>query len=539
MMRRASWVFLACAPLLTQCAKPAAEPQRAVERGMEIAATFESTEPYSDRKVTAANFEKFFEKHPEYRSDSASIAGFYQARDMQFAWMPGDSLSASAEAFIAFAGADDSAATHNKEFGAHLTELYEQSSMGESAAVCDGCALDLELHLTAEFFHFANRGYGGFLTRDMRDLNWYIPRAKKDPRRLIDSLATGKLDLADYQPLHPQYEKLRGGIQQYQKLSAEPWPALELPARRKALKAGDSSSVIRDVRVRLHALGDLTDTVGGVQYDSALAAGVRGFQARHGFKTDGIIDAPLLRSLNVPVSQRLLTMLVNIERLRWAPEQLPPNALAVNIPEYRLHIYENGQVVNSMDVVVGTRATRTVIFSDTLSRIVFSPSWTVPPGITRNEVIPGMQKDRDYLAKHDMEKIGGTDEAPIVRQKPGPRNPLGGVKFLFPNVYDIYMHDTPTRGTFNLEQRTASHGCIRVSRATELAEYLLRNDPEWPADRIRAAMASGEETTVNLSDKRPVTIGYFTAWVDADGRVNFRDDVYGHDAKLAGELFAR
>ena len=190
-----------------------------------------------------------------------------------------------------------------------------------------------------------------------------------------------------------------------------------------------------------------------------------------------------------------------------------------------------------MDVVVGTSATRTVIFSDTLSKIVFSPTWTIPASIVQGEILPAIAKNPNYLAKKGMERIGGTDARPVIRQKPGAGNALGRVKFLFPNSYSIYFHDTPSKGGFAKDKRAFSHGCIRLSQPQELAEYLLRNDTAWTTEKIKQAMFSGKEKWVTMKEKRPVTIGYFTAWVGTDGRLNFRDDVYGHDAKLAAELF--
>lgn len=191
-----------------------------------------------------------------------------------------------------------------------------------------------------------------------------------------------------------------------------------------------------------------------------------------------------------------------------------------------------------MDVVVGADATRTVIFSDTLSRIVFSPYWGVPTSIVQNEVLPAMKKDPNYLSKKGMERIGGSDANPLIRQKPGAGNALGRVKFLFPNSYSIYFHDTPSKGAFARESRAFSHGCIRLSKPQDLADYLLRNDSTWTPEKIKKAMFGEKEITVNLpkAERRPVMIGYFTAWVD-NGQLNFRDDVYGNDAKLAAELF--
>jgi murein L,D-transpeptidase YcbB/YkuD len=169
---------------------------------------------------------------------------------------------------------------------------------------------------------------------------------------------------------------------------------------------------------------------------------------------------------------------------------------------------------------------------------VFSPSWEVPSSIVHKEILPGIARDPGYLAKHDMEITGGPKDDPAVKQLPGPTNSLGRVKFLFPNSFSIYMHDTPAKSLFDREDRAASHGCIRLAHADQLAQFLLRNDAEWPPAKIRAAMLGGVETFVKLATPWPVTIEYFTAWVDRDGLLQFRNDVYGHDASLAGELFA-
>jgi murein L,D-transpeptidase YcbB/YkuD len=395
----------------------------------------------------------------------------------------------------------------------------------------------MELRLTVEFFRFADRNYNGYLSRDLRDLNWFIPRAKKDVPRLLDALAGGAEDLSAYEPIHPQYQLLKDRIGTMHELAGEPWPILELPAGVRTLEAGDSASIVALIRERLFRLGDLESQVGEEHFDSTLVLAVQNFQERHGLNTDGVIGPNALREMNIPPAQRLRTMLVNMERLRWFPERQPPNLLVVNIPEFRLHVYEGEVEVMSMDVVVGAAATRTVIFSDSLTQVVFSPTWTVPASIVRNEILPAMRRDPNYLRNHNMEIVGGTEEAPEIRQNPGPGNALGRVKFLFPNSYSIYMHDTPAQSLFSAEDRALSHGCIRLSRPRDLALYLFQNDSEWTPERIDEAMNRGVELFVPLREVRPVVIVYFTAWIDSQGRLNFRDDVYGHDRRLASELF--
>jgi murein L,D-transpeptidase YcbB/YkuD len=247
------------------------------------------------------------------------------------------------------------------------------------------------------------------------------------------------------------------------------------------------------------------------------------------------------------------TLLLNMERLRWVNPMPPKDMLLVNIPEYRLHVFEEGKELWSMKVVVGAVATNTVIFNGDVSLIAFAPYWNVPTSIVRNEIVPAMRRNAGYLAAQNMEVLKGGAVMPAssidwstytggggysIRQKPGPKNSLGLVKFLFPNEYSIYLHDTPARGRFEPEKRAFSHGCIRLSEPAKLAEYLLRNDSTWTPKAIDKAMKAGKEQMVKLEPTMPVTIGYFTAWTDSRGRLNFRDDVYGHDARLALELFA-
>ncbi len=525
--------------LLAACTNTPEAPLTLAEEGLAIAEVFETDEPYSLRTLDSTDIAQFFERYPEHRSDSAALVDFYHRRHMQFAWMVKDSLSASADAFINLMSVTESGIPEASTLHEQLQDLYEQGfSDGKRTVLCDSCATDLELRLTAQFFLFANKKYGGYLSRDLKELNWFIPRAKKDISRLLDSLANGSTDLSAYEPINPQYRLLKERIHQYHELSNEPWPALALPEGVKKLVPGDSATILASIRKRLELLGDMpADSVATTQFDSTLVLGVQRFQIRHGLHPDAVLGQGFFKALNVPIADRLRTMLVNMERLRWVPEKQAPDLLLVNIPEFRLHVYQADTILWSMSVVVGTTATRTVVFSDSVSQVVFSPTWTIPASITRGEILPAMSRDPNYLKRKNMEIIGGTASKPIIRQKPGAGNALGRVKFLFPNSYSIYLHDTPTQHVFARENRAFSHGCIRLSEPEALAEYLLQNDTTWTPEKIKTAMFGGVETYVKLKQKRPVTIGYFTAWVDREGMLNFRDDVYGHDARLASELF--
>ena len=229
--------------------------------------------------------------------------------------------------------------------------------------------------------------------------------------------------------------------------------------------------MIPEIKKRLAMLYDMQAGDSSTVFDSLLFEGVKSFQTRMGQKNTGTIGTAFLAELNVPVQARIHQMLINMERIRWVPAAPSTDYILINIPEFRLHMYEKGQLIFSMNAVVGSQVHSTVIFQGKLNQIVFSPYWNVPPGIMKNEVLPGIKKNRNYRARHNMEWNGGS-----VRQKPGKSNSMGLVKFLFPNNYNIYLHDTPSKSLFGESQRAFSHGCIRLSEPKKLAEFLLRKD---------------------------------------------------------------
>jgi len=542
-MSRTFYFPLFAVALLGACSTPEAKPVTVEEQTQEIAEVFESPVAYTWRSLDSAQIVGFLAAHPEFSSDSAGIMEFYGRRKFQYAWFVNDSLSESAMGFLSLANGADTVFREVASLRNRVQELLLGTRTdGRKVMLCDTCQLQLELGLTAQFFRFADKKYGGIVGKDLRELDWFIPRRKKDFSRLIDSLAAGHMDLSLVEPLHPQYAKLKSFLKHFHDLDTiVDWSPISLDELKK-LEPGKEASIMPILRHRLMVLGDFVaegDTIlmSSTEYDSITVHAVKRFQERHGLSADGVIGPGVLKALNTTPQQKLRTLLVNMERLRWVPESYAPDLILVNIPEFKMHIFEHGEEAWNMDVVVGTTATRTVIFSDTLSKIVFSPTWTIPASIVRGEILPAIAKNPNYLAKKGMERIGGTDARPVIRQKPGAGNALGRVKFLFPNSYSIYFHDTPSKGGFTKDKRAFSHGCIRLSRPQELAEYLLRNDTAWTSEKIKQAMFSGKEKWVTLKEKRPVTIGYFTAWVGTDGRLNFRDDVYGHDAKLAAELF--
>ena len=226
-----------------------------------------------------------------------------------------------------------------------------------------------------------------------------------------------------------------------------------------------------------------------------------------------------------------------MNRMRWMPQEPQGQLILVNIPEFILHVVDGKNKVFDMAVVVGKEGHNTMMFTGKLSQIVFSPYWNVPPSIVKKEILPKMQSNPNYLKEQNMEVTGNAGGLPVIRQLPGEKNSLGRVKFLFPNSYNIYFHDTPAKSLFSKDKRAYSHGCIRLSDPEKMAEYLLQDNPDWTPDKIEEAMNSGNPQTVTIKNPVPVFITYYTAWVDENGLLNFRDDIYKRDSTVANKMF--
>ncbi|HNO61558.1 MAG TPA: L,D-transpeptidase family protein, partial [Plasticicumulans sp.] len=289
--------------------------------------------------------------------------------------------------------------------------------------------------------------------------------------------------------------------------------------------------------------------------DAALVEAVHRFQARHGLTEDGVIGAATVAAMNVSVRERIAQVRLNLERWRWLPGDLGQRYIVVNIPGFELQVIERGRPVLEAKVVVGTQVKPTPVFTGRMQQVVFAPYWNVPGTIASEELLPKLRKNPGEFVKTNMKVITGSgavvDPTAVnwgeyhpgnfpfrLRQEPGAANPLGRVKFIFPNRYDVYLHDTSKPALFERSQRTYSHGCIRISRPAELAEYLLKSDPRWNRAAIDAAMDAGRERAVPVPEPLPVHLLYWTSWVDAQGLLQFRADVYGRDLALRKALSA-
>lgn len=366
--------------------------------------------------------------------------------------------------------------------------------------------------------------------------------------------------LAQVEPPYPGYRRTIQALQTYLELARRD-DGEQLPAVKKAIVPGDAYPGVPRLTRLLRLVGDLPAdaNVPADQsiYASALVDAVKNFQRRLGRDPNGRLDAQTLADLNVPLSRRVRQMQLTLERWRWLPAAYQEAPIVANIPEFRLRAYDKDFKIGvTMKIVVGKvyGHHNTPVFTDTMQYVVFRPYWEVPPSITRAEMIPHIVRDPDYLANKGFEVVDSkrnvvstgkvTPEVLgqiragklFVRQEPGPKNALGLVKFVFPNSYNVYMHDTPSTEFFAKARRDFSHGCIRLEKPADLAAWVLRDNPGWTPDRIRAAMNGTVTQQVNLAHPIPVFIVYATVVVLEDGVVHFYDDIYGHDTALEKAL---
>lgn len=410
----------------------------------------------------------------------------------------------------------------------------------------------LDISLSVLFLNYAQTQWMGIPENNRRQTGWMIQGGTKNPISLLeDFLGNGDHAAFQRKAVYSQMDRLAPFLKQYRQIQAEGgWPRIQEPE--KDWVTGDSATGIRDMRTLLYIVGDLPENSGSAVLDSLLQIGIRSFQRRHGLHETGLPDRLTLRAMGYTVEDRIRQILLNMERCRWVPPEPEETYIAVNIPDFRMMVFQNKQLLWSCKAVVGKQKTGTVIFNNQLQMVVFNPYWNVPRSILVNEVLPKQARDPGYLARQNMEVYAANGKVVSttglnwhagasfpynIRQKPGPNNSLGRIKFLFPNEHNIYLHDTPAKNLFAEPVRAFSHGCIRIQEPLRLARFLLKDDPEWTEEKIQDALASGKETTVTLKHPVPVFIAYFTAFTDNSGKINFREDIYRHDARLGQILF--
>lgn len=478
----------------------------------------------------------FFKDYPALRSYQAQVGTFYSNRKYAYAWFDdGQLIEQAGNLANRLANLENDGVYRDVAYQKELDSLLHRSGLSKKSTAPD---IALELMLTAQYFVFAQSAWGGMNTAASRSSGWFLPRKKLAYDQYLDSLLkepAGKF--ASGAPVYRQYDLLRTFLKKYRVLAdGGNWQPIVVGKKKPS--PGDSSRIVAQLKSRLFKLEDFHgDTLNQV-YNDDLVKALQQFQERHGLPANGLADKATMAAMNVPIANRIKQILVNMERSRWLPVSLSSDYLAVNIPEFKLHVYHADSLLWSCNVVVGQTVHPTTVFYGEVKYVVFSPYWNVPTSIIRNEILPGLKKDPDYIAHHDMEIIGRQDGLPVIRQKPGPTNSLGLVKFLFPNSYNIYLHDTPSKSLFGETSRAFSHGCIRIVEPVKLANFLLKDSKDWGAEKIDIAMHAGKEQYVTLAEKVPVFIAYFTAFTDRNNRLNFRKDIYDLDGHLAAMLLS-
>lgn len=447
----------------------------------------------------------------------------------------------------------------------HLSNIEVLTAMAaDPSQTSTRILVDLELLLTDAFLLMTAHLSAGQLDPATLDPNWHIVRDEVDYHDLLSRIQSGQPVEAVVEsvlPKHTRYRNLMKALYQYRNIYfAGGWAEIDAGP---TMRLGDNNNRVLQLRHRLYLAGDLrpgeepspdslrTPPLQNTEFDATLRTAVIRFQHRHGLEADGLVGAQTLAVLNTPVETRIRQVLLNMERWRWLRQHLGDRHVVVNIANFSVEVVENGTTVMDMRAIVGRNYRQTPVFSSRMTYMVLSPFWHIPPGISRNDIVPRLRANPAYAAQQNIRIFEGwgADAAEVsaesvdwsapgvanryrFRQDPGPNNALGEAKFMFPNPFHVYLHDTPSRDLFSRTVRDFSSGCIRIDRPLDFAEYLLRDQPRWNRPAIQAAIAQRREQTVRLTEPMWVHILYWTAWADTDGTIHFRNDIYGRDTRL-------
>jgi murein L,D-transpeptidase YcbB/YkuD len=474
----------------------------------------------------------FFAKYPKFKYLKPELVQLYKKHDYQFLWHDSNGMNE-------FAALLYNKVNNLEQEGLNIRVPYAKKiqTIFQDTENMDKSDVEVELLMSSLYFFYADRVFKGLDAKRTVELGWYLPRKKQSYVNRLDSLLQDPgLINKQLKDLPEQYYLLKKALQNYRDIEKKGgWDPIIFSKKLKSLKPGDTSDVIVQIRNRLFITGDLIIDSKKNIFDNYLLEGVLKYKKSNAFNPDSLLLPKHITNMNIPAHDRIKTIMVNMERSRWISPSLTKieQSIVVNIPSFILTYFKQGKPVLVSRVVVGKSMNKTAVFSGQMNQIIFSPYWNVPSSILRKEILPAIARNSNYLAKHDMEWVGHR-----VRQRPGPQNALGKVKFVFPNSHIIFMHDTPSKSLFNEEQRAFSHGCIRLARPRDLAIEVLKDDKNWTVEKIDAAMNRQVEKTYNLKTRIPVYIGYFTAWVDSDGQIHFYEDIYGHDERLSKILLS-
>ncbi len=475
--------------------------------------------------------DSFFDKHPNIIKYKPEVIQLYQKHQHNFIWY--DQKGINEFGFLLYnklSNLEEEGIPISVPYKEEIDQFYENPEKDPKPN------LNTELLNSSLYFFYTNTVYQGIDAEKSAEMDWHLPRKQQSYVNYLDSLLRKPSLIHDREKgVFTQYFLLRDALKKYRQIEKSGgWGTITVDSAFKSFKIKDSAAAIAQIRERLFLSGDLKKNSKSPTYDESLEKGILNYKKRRNFTASTIILPYHIEDLNIPVTERIKTIMVNMERCRWISNDISKakEYIAINIPAYQLNYFKKGELALNSKVVVGKIMNKTAIFSAPMKYIVFSPYWNVPKSILEKEILPEIAKNKNYLAENDMEW-----HKDYVRQRPGPKNALGLVKFLFPNSNAIYLHDTPAKILFTQENRAFSHGCIRVEKPVELANKILEDDPNWTPEKIDEAMHLGKENWYTLKNKIPVYIAYFTSWVDGEGQIHFYNDIYERDALLASILF--
>ena len=494
---------------------------------------------------------------PDFSRNQASVKEFYEKRGYRLGWSQNGKPTTQALELIQILEQAEQKGLDRKDYdGGKWSERLRRLENANAAVEAERMKFDLAL--TVAGTRYISDLQFGRVRPEALHKDFAPERKPHDPgaflREQVVEAPSVKEALVGVECPYPGYQRTLAALQKYLSMAKEELRE-PLPQVHKAIEPEQGYAGLDKLVRRLQFLGDLPQSAvpaGSETYSKEIVEAVRRFQVRHGIEADGKLGAKTIAELNQPMSHRIVQLQLSLERWRWLPHELPTPPIIVNIPEFKLRAIDApGKLALAMSVVVGkAMRTETPVLDEDMEYIVFWPYWNVPPSILRGEMLPKIAKDRTYLARNGYEvaTLSGTVVADgaisdgvlsqlragklMVRQKPGPKNALGLIKFIFPNDNNVYLHSTPAQVLFGKARRDFSHGCIRVEDPKALAVWVLKNNAEWEKEQIENAFAAGKEVQVKLTRTIPVLILYTTAVAEEDGRVFFFQDIYGHDKAL-------
>ena len=497
---------------------------------------------------------------PNFTDYRDSVKKFYDGGGYSLAWIQNGKASPQAVSMILLFQQAASKGLNPEDYDASRWDARLAKLQPTSPKPSDTDLAHIDLALTVCSMRYISDLHIGRVNPQHFKFGMIVGPTKYD---LADELRTQVLVSSDIpalmakvEPHYDGYRRAEDALVTYSKM-ATAGDTQPIPVPQKGVRPGGSFAAMPQLVARLHQLGDLPSSADppadSTLYKGAVVDAVKHFQNRHGLDSDGVLGKGTVAELNTPIKTRVQQLQLTLERYRWIPPDFPEPPIIVNIPEFQLRTMRRQPATYlTMRVVVGkAMRTQTPVFANTMKYVIFRPYWLVPTSILRNETIPKTRRDPNYLADNGFEVVdrsgnvvpsspasddvidGLRSGSLSVRQKPGPKNALGLVKFIFPNQYNVYLHSTPEQELFSRARRDFSHGCIRVEKPADLAAWVLRDKPQWTMDKIQAAMKTGADNVqVNLDKPIPVLILYSTAVVDPDGEVRFFDDIYGYDKSL-------